>query len=344
MTRKISLSSTITLPELQTLYTSDSDEAKQFRTYIRTYNSCFVFTSFGVKYDKELCQRNKGIYTFRIQGQVYHFINEIQSLCDRLSPLQLYFYGTDQEIQHRIQHLEKLRAPIIDKLIQIYRLNPYSAFFRSLTNITELDSLQIIIICDLGLDQRVYNAPSASQIVAIWIANEAGTEFKERDIIVQPVSGHSKNVRCYFGCYDPLQYPLLFPFGEPRWHCGIQRVDKHKGDTTCRRQVLLNLNAMASISHLLQQENEVLDKNSNKRTTITCREYYCYKLQIRPDKRSILLCVGCLFQQYCVNIVPKLDLRLQFFQNNQDSIRADLYQGIIDNVNVGEERASQIGH
>lgn len=76
------------------------------------------------------------------------------------------------------------------------------------------------------------------------------------DIIVQPISGHSENVRYYFGCYDPLQYPLLFLFGEPGWHCGIQRVDKHKRDSMCCGQVLLNFNAMASASDLLQQENE----------------------------------------------------------------------------------------
>lgn len=74
---------------------------------------------------------------------------------------------------------------------------------------------------------------------------------------------------------------------------------------------------------------------------MSCREYYCYKLQIRPDKRSILLCAARLFQQYYVDMYVKIETtRLQFFRNNQDSIRADLYQGIIDSVNIGEERAS----
>ena len=59
---------------LYNLYTSCSNESVSFQKYARTYNS--TFTSFGVKYDKSLCKRNKGIYTFRIQIQVYHSINE----------------------------------------------------------------------------------------------------------------------------------------------------------------------------------------------------------------------------------------------------------------------------
>ena len=50
------------------LLTSSSQEAQSFRTLIRTYNNHFGFTSFGVKADQNLSKRNKGIYTFRIQG------------------------------------------------------------------------------------------------------------------------------------------------------------------------------------------------------------------------------------------------------------------------------------
>ena len=49
-------------------FIADDEVGKEFRTYVRTYNNTFAFTSFGVKYDKNLCMRNKGIYTFRVQG------------------------------------------------------------------------------------------------------------------------------------------------------------------------------------------------------------------------------------------------------------------------------------
>ena len=63
--------------ELDDLFISNSEQAVEFRKYIRTYNTNFAFTSFGVKYDKDLYRRNKGMDTFRVQGQVYHFINEL---------------------------------------------------------------------------------------------------------------------------------------------------------------------------------------------------------------------------------------------------------------------------
>ncbi|XP_016481320.2 uncharacterized protein LOC107802354 isoform X1 [Nicotiana tabacum] len=52
--------------ELSKLYFENTEESEHFRTYIRMYNNMFAFTSFGVKYDKELAKRNCGIYTFRV--------------------------------------------------------------------------------------------------------------------------------------------------------------------------------------------------------------------------------------------------------------------------------------
>nr|XP_033510046.1 uncharacterized protein LOC104088840 isoform X2 [Nicotiana tomentosiformis] len=63
--------------ELSELYFGNTEESENFRTYIRTYNNMFAFTSLGVKYDKELARRNCGIYTFRVQGQMYHFIDDL---------------------------------------------------------------------------------------------------------------------------------------------------------------------------------------------------------------------------------------------------------------------------
>ncbi|KAL5543450.1 hypothetical protein UlMin_007234 [Ulmus minor] len=64
---------------------------------------------------------------------------------------------------------------------------------------------------------------------------------------------------------------------------------------------------------------------------VSCREYYCYKLQIRSIYKSILLLSGRLLQQYVFDIYVKLETqRLDYLQNNQAKIRAELYQGIID--------------
>lgn len=37
----------------------------------------FTYTSLGVYNDRELAKRNRCIYTFNVQGQMYHFIDNL---------------------------------------------------------------------------------------------------------------------------------------------------------------------------------------------------------------------------------------------------------------------------
>ncbi|TXG60157.1 hypothetical protein EZV62_014730 [Acer yangbiense] len=53
---------------------------------------------------------------------------------------------------------------------------------------------------------------------------------------------------------------------------------------------------------------------------------------------------GQLLQQYVVDMYVKLETsRLDYFRNQQDVIRAELYQGIINSFEVGEDRGSRVG-
>ncbi|KAL3516459.1 hypothetical protein ACH5RR_023361 [Cinchona calisaya] len=66
------------LPDaLKELLNSSSKEVELFKNCIRTINNQIAFTSLGVKCDSNLARRNKGIYTLRIQGQIYHLINDL---------------------------------------------------------------------------------------------------------------------------------------------------------------------------------------------------------------------------------------------------------------------------
>ncbi|KAM6568313.1 hypothetical protein CsatB_016298 [Cannabis sativa] len=220
---KIRLAETNVHEKLRDLLTSNTYESTQFRTYIRTYNNKFAFTSFGVKVDKDLCRRNKGIYTFRSQGQIYHYINDLLPSNGHPSKLQLYFYDTDHELENRLSDSKIMVPSVVAELIQILQINPYSSFFRSLGDLEHLENQKIIIRTDIGLDQRVYNAPTSSQVAAIWTENDDGEELIGRDIFVYNHSGLSHKVQYYYGCYDPLQYPLLFPYGDIGWHEDIKR-------------------------------------------------------------------------------------------------------------------------
>ncbi|KAG5602662.1 hypothetical protein H5410_034032, partial [Solanum commersonii] len=77
--------------ELRNLFLADSKKSQHFRTYSRAYNNMFVFTSLGVHYDRELAKRNCGIYTFRVQGQMYHFIDDLIPSIEKAKKFTIIF-------------------------------------------------------------------------------------------------------------------------------------------------------------------------------------------------------------------------------------------------------------
>ncbi|CDP05228.1 unnamed protein product [Coffea canephora] len=110
------------------LYTGHSAEALSFRTYVRTYNNMFAFTSFGVHYDKSLCRRTNGIYTFKVQGQTYHFIKDLIPHEQKTVYLQLYFHDTEHELENRLATSEKLTESAVKKIMHVMESNPYASF------------------------------------------------------------------------------------------------------------------------------------------------------------------------------------------------------------------------
>ena len=73
-------------------------------------------------------------------------------------------------------------------------------------------------------------------------------------------------------------------------------------------------------------------------------KYYACKLQRRDNDESLLLHFGRILQQYVVDQYVKLESqRLDFFRNQQEEIRKEFLQGIIDAVTTGETQASKVG-
>ncbi|KAI5438213.1 hypothetical protein KIW84_024094 [Lathyrus oleraceus] len=126
-----------------------------------------------------------------------------------------------------------------------------------------------------------------------------------RDINIIRCDGNLKKVKETKGYYDHLQYPVLFPFGAHGW--------------------------------------DVNTTNCNGRR-VSCRAYYSYMLQIRPNDQSMLLNAGRLLQQYGVDNYVKIESgRLRWIKENQSDIRSELYQGLHNALHVGEANAENIG-
>ncbi|XP_073362457.1 uncharacterized protein [Aegilops tauschii subsp. strangulata] len=82
----------------------------------------------------------------------------------------------------------------------------------------------------------------------------------------------------------------------------------------------------------------------NSRLRVSIRDYYCYRLQTRPMIFNPILQGARLFQQWGVDMFIKIEgCRLKWIRDHQREIRADLYQGLVGSIAVGEMRASAIG-
>ena len=80
---KVVLPSLDKLPELLGhLLTAADSRGKDFRDHIRAYTLSLAFCSLGANIDKELANARRGVYTFRIQGVVHHYIGSLVPNCE----------------------------------------------------------------------------------------------------------------------------------------------------------------------------------------------------------------------------------------------------------------------
>lgn len=115
-------------------------------------------------------------------------------------------------------------------------------------------------------------------------------------------NNQSQLVNYYYGCYDPLQCPLLFSYGQDGWHCGIKKIQPLNSIThctPCEHEHLPSVKNMCSIDNFLDMEAQILKQQKKKRNTVSCHEYYCYKIQMRNDENDELL----LLEKHSNNIL-----------------------------------------
>ncbi|XP_033133939.1 uncharacterized protein LOC103833495 [Brassica rapa] len=109
-----------------------------------------------------------------------------------------------------------------------------------------------------------------------------------------------------------LQYPLLFPYGEYGFH---PEIPLHLETGTSRTRQFL-----------------------------TIRQFYAAQIQTRLKQGLTLIKGGRLLHQYIVDIYTAIEEdRLRWARNNQDILRAELYNNVLDAVCKGDTDAKIIG-
>ena len=274
--------------ELRQLMHDQSSSCKDFMKNIRAYNCALAFASLGAHVDERFT-RGRGIYNFRVHGQVYHNIGPLMpNVQDDLHPrfAQLYFYDTEHELLNRLRQVPNIQQGTLSSLqSMMHRCNPYAQAFRSAGHRMQSSTSTIIsmVISERRPNGWQYLAPRGNEVAAIMPGQGDERTVGYRDILINLHDGGLKRISNIHRSYMPLVYVLLFPRGEDGW-----------------------------------------DPSSS----LTQKQYYTYRLQIRDDTMKCFLRGGRLLQQYIVDAFSSMEeSRLLWMRNNQCIIRSELYKG-----------------
>jgi hypothetical protein len=162
-------------------------------------------------------------------------------------------------------------------------------------------------------DPRTYNVPHLDEVAAL-VVGDIGDGEDGRDIVVRKRDGRLKRLHETHRKYIPLQYPLLFPFGEDQYQENIP------------------LNSLSSSS------------SKKKQIRVSLRSFIAFRMHERLCEDSILHKGKRLFQQFVCDLYSMIEAqRLSYIRNNQTKIRADFLAGVEEAVSRGDVVASSIG-
>ncbi|XP_078443457.1 uncharacterized protein LOC144712871 isoform X2 [Wolffia australiana] len=283
-------------PLLLELLEGTTDESKHFRNFIRAYNSAFSFTSSGANFDRNLANNSAGVYTFRIQGDVYHQISKALLPLSGHSPsfAQIYIYDTDYQIERRNSIFPDLHRTILEKIHYCLNVsNPFVHQFQAnneetlLTASTQEFELRV---GEPSIADRHYAQPTGSKI-AVLMTGDGNEGDSRRSIVLRKRGGGLQFVNQLHGYYDPLHFVLLFPDGSPGWSTQLK-------------------------------EN----------FQVTMKQFYAYHFMV-CDTSRVLHLSGRLFQEYVVDAYAKVEeSRLHWVRCNQTTLHGCLYRGLVDQV------------
>lgn len=280
----------------------------------------FAFTSMGATVDKSINTGNAP-YVFKINGVVHHRIDTL--VPSRGSPpkfAQLYIYDAENEIQNRLNifendgdNVDKADPKILAALSSMFDAeNALVQNFRYAKERLSKHGDQQITLRLLGCnakDDVQYNLPTSGEIAGIIVGEFSAKEYKF-DVLVYDKNHGLHQISPLHPSYMALQYPLLFPYGERRFHLGI-KYNNYDGVG---------------------------------RKYVTMPEYYRYMMHYRLNEPNPLTCYGRLSDQIDVDIFSTIEAnRLQFFIDHQKELRGESVDGIVDAIDKGVTDGDSIG-
>ncbi|GBM62862.1 hypothetical protein AVEN_38394-1 [Araneus ventricosus] len=248
---KVCLPNLTEAPDLfKELVCSNSQEAKNYRQYIREYNAELAFASMGAEIK---APPGTVPYCFRIHDQIYHMVSPLYSNeLNKSGYGRLYIFDSIEASNRRIENNQACLHSVMEKLGALLRsINPFAESYLQMHQLIQSNpvlNVKMVFMEHPDLDLRRYNAPTSRTEVAVIFVGDNGEPPANRDICIYPVADSCENISALNQCSDPMIYPLLFPHGE----CGCNSNMEH-----------------------------VEERRSEKRVRVTQLQYYSYSFAVR---------------------------------------------------------------
>jgi hypothetical protein len=305
-------------PRLRELWSSNDDMARRFRQNSRRYNCAFAFTSAMYRED----DRVGGYKPFQIQGEMYHLHGPLENQPD-VPPrnAQVYIHDPEYATDVRCGHDRELEPATVGELTTtLEAVNPFIPIYRHAHDqMAALGADRASLTADLrlvmepGADRRRENLPTVSEVAAI--VPDAGPSRSTRSTqdlhlsLRASLDGLLERVSLCNPNYLPLQYVLLYPYGERGWSPNLR---------------------------LTTNEDRVRER-------LSLRDYHAHRLFPRLDDFNAIFRAKRLFQQYVVDAAATIEKnRMVWFENHQRQIRADLYKGVEDSLSLDADAGAPV--
>ncbi|XP_031097006.1 uncharacterized protein LOC116001257 [Ipomoea triloba] len=260
---------------------------------------------------------------FRINGQNFHLMGGLlPQQGNKPKFVQLYIPDTENEVENCInafsvsQNMDQLHVKIVEDIKQdLDDHNVLVKSFRLAKNRIESNprlEFKMRLIGKRNGDARTYNLPTVSE-VATLIVGDLDPTMGQRDILVESKAGGLKRINELNPAYLPLQYPILFPYGE----------DGYREDI---------------------QFNVTRNQQSGGRVRVSQREFFAFRIHERLNEASTMLYARRLFQQFLVDAYTMVESsRLLYIRNNQNALRCEAYKGLSNALTRGEVDTNKQG-
>ena len=313
--------------QLQDLFKSEDDDSKFFLKNIRKFNSGMSMASFQFS-DMSL----PGPGMIRIQGQVQRNIGPlINNRQNQARNIQTYFLDEHLQAEHRaakagiISETDKeIAKRIFTKLYNCLSEcnNTYLQDFVTIKEWTKKEKVKDVYIGfhadkrPKGQHKRRYNAPVTSEVALLMPNNIVHHNDKRMTIASLRQPRQNQGLKCFddtHRCWDPMQYPVFYPFGTDGWKINMLKKTR-----------------------------------VNNGKSLTLREYTTWQLMIRNQNPSPLQSVihhgRRLFQQYVIDQWCRIESgRMRWYRLNQKELRSECYQSLQDSLVSNDQDLTKKG-